>query len=118
MLMDPEVNAVGLEAPNLSLEGGPVANILGLDLNPHLKVSFDWQQAWRMRSSFTGREYAEEGVGLLAKITNPWNPQSEGAMFSRLHYPGTAASVLALTAFSERVLRDYLAWQECDRIVQ
>ena len=116
--LDTEVKSAGIEGRNMILVGGPVANIVALDLNPHLKVSFDWQQAWRMRSSFTGREYAEEGVGLLAKITNPWNPQSEVAMFSGLHYAGTAASVLALTAFSERVLRDYVAGQEFYRIVQ
>jgi len=116
--LDTEVKAAGMEGRNLILVGGPVANIVALDLNPHLKVSFDWQQAWRMRSSFTGREYADEGVGLLAKITNPWNPQSEIAMFSGLHYTGTAASVLALTAFSERVLRDYATGREFYRIVQ
>src|SRR3989441_7541588 len=80
--LDTEVKAAGLEKRPLILVGGPVANIVALDLNPHLKVSFDWQQAWRMRSSFTGREYAEEGIGLLAKIPNPWNPQTEVAMFS------------------------------------
>ena len=91
--LDTEVKAAGLEKRPLILVGGPVANIVALDLNPHLKVSFDWQQAWRMRSSFTGREYAEEGIGLLAKITNPWNPQTEVAMFSGLHHTGTAAAV-------------------------
>ncbi len=116
--LDTEVKAAGLEGRHLILVGGPVANIVALDLNPHLKVSFSWQQAWRMRSSFTGREYAEEGVGLLAKIPNPWNPQSEVAMFSGLHYTGTAAAVLALTAFSERVLRDYIPGQDFYRIVQ
>src|SRR5437867_7050686 len=116
--LDTEVKAAGAEGRNLILVGGPVANIIALDLNPRLKVSFDWQQAWRMRSSFTGREYAEEGVGLLAKIANPWNPGSEVAMFSGLHYTGTAASVLALTAFSERVLRDYAPGREFYRIVQ
>ena len=116
--LDTEVKAAGAEGRNLILVGGPVANIIALDLNPHLKVSFDWQQAWRMRSSFTGREYAEEGVGLLAKIANPWNPGSEVAMFSGLHYTGTAASVLALTAFSEPVLRDYAPGREFYRIVQ
>jgi len=116
--LDTEVKAAGLEGKNLVLVGGPVANIVALDLNPHLKVSFDWQQAWRMRSSLTGREYAEEDVGLLAKIPNPWNPEAEVAMFSGLHYGGTAASVLALTASSDLVLRDYAPGREFYRVVQ
>ena len=116
--LDTEVKSAGLEGQNLILVGGPVANILALDLNPHLKVTFDWQQAWRMRSSRTGREYAEEGVGLLAKIENPWNAAAEIVMFSGLHYSGTAAAVLALTAFSDRVLRDYAPGREFLRVVQ
>ncbi len=116
--LDTEVKAAGLDRKNLVLVGGPVANILALDLNPHLRVSFDWQQAWRMRSSLTGREYSEEDVGLLAKIPNPWNPEAEVAMFSGLHHSGTAASVLALMSFSERVLRDYAAGRPFHRVVQ
>src|SRR2546422_1575387 len=116
--LDTEVKAAGVEGKNLVLVGGPVANILALDLNPHLKVSFDWQQAWRMRSSLSRREYSEEDVGLLAKIPNPWNPAAEIAMFCGLHYSGTAAAVLALMSLSERVLKDYAAGRPFYRIVQ
>ena len=116
--IDTEVKAVGLEKRNLVLVGGPVANIIALDLNPHLKVTFDWAQAWRMRSSLSGREYTEEGVGLLARIPNPWDPGSEVLLVSGLHYTGTEASVLALTSFSDRVLRDYAAGREFYRVLQ
>ena len=115
---DTEVKAGGIERGNLIVVGGPVANILALDLNPHLRVAFDWAQAWRMRSSLTGREYTEEGVGLLAKIPNPWNPDAEVLLVSGLHYSGTEASVLGLTAFSDRVLRDYAAGREFYRVLQ
>ncbi len=115
---DTEVKAGGIGRGNLILVGGPVANIVALDLNPHLKVTFDWAQAWRMRSSLTGREYTEEGVGLLAKIPNPWNPEAEVLLISGLHYSGTEASVLGLTAFPDRALRDYEAGREFYRVVQ
>ena len=116
--LDTETKAGGLEKRNLLLVGGPVANIITLDLNPHLKVAFDWRQAWRMRSSLTGREYTDEGVGLLARIPNPWNPKSEIVMFSGLHHAGTEASVLALTAHSDRVLGDFVPGREFYRVVQ
>ncbi len=116
--LDTEVKAVGLERKNLILVGGPVANIVALDLNPHLKVAFDWREAWRMRSSLSGREYAGEDVGLLARIPNPWNREAEVAMFSGLHHSGTEAAVLGLTAFPDRVLRDYVPGREFYRIVQ
>ena len=37
--LDTEVKAEGLEKGNLILIGGPVANIISLDLNPHLAVT-------------------------------------------------------------------------------
>ncbi|TLZ69764.1 MAG: MarR family transcriptional regulator [Methanobacteriota archaeon] len=116
--LDTEVKGAGLEGKNLVLVGGPVANILALDLNPHLRVTFDWQQAWRMRSSFTGREYADEDVGLLAKIPNPWNPETQIAMFSGLHHSGTSAAVLALVSHADQVLRDQVAGRAFYRVVQ
>ncbi len=116
--LDTEVKAAGLEGRSLLIVGGPVANIVALDLNPHLKVAFDWREAWRMRSSLSGREYAGEDVGLIAKIPNPWNPAAEVAMFSGLHHSGTEAAVLGLTAFPERALREYVPGREFYRVVQ
>ncbi len=116
--MDTDVKAGGVEKGNLILVGGPVANIVVLDLNPHLRVTFDWAQAWRMRSSLSGREYSEESVGLLARVPNPWNPEAEILLVSGLHYSGTEASVLGLTAFSDRVLRGYEEGREFYRVVQ
>ncbi len=116
--MDTEVKAGGLEKGNLILVGGPVANIVALDLNPHLRVAFSWAQAWHMQSSLSGREYAEEGVGLLARIPNPWNTEAEVLLVSGLHHSGTEASVLGLTAFPERVLKDYAEGREFYRVLQ
>ena len=116
--LDTEVKALGLETRNLVLVGGPVANIMTLDLNPHLRVAFDWKTAWRMRSSLTGREYTEEGIGLLARIQNPWNPSAEILVVSGLHYSGTEASVLGITGFSDLTLRDFVPGREFYRVVQ
>ena len=102
--LDTEVKAAGADKENMILVGGPIVNIVTLDLNPHLAVNFDWKQVWRMESSRTRRVYTDEHVGLVAKLRNPWNPSKVVVVLSGTHYAGTTAAILALTEFGEDVL--------------
>ncbi|TLZ90613.1 MAG: hypothetical protein E6K04_07170, partial [Methanobacteriota archaeon] len=45
--LDTEVKALGPAKEDMILVGGPVANIITMDVNPHLAVNFDWKQVWR-----------------------------------------------------------------------
>ena len=105
--LDTEVKAAGPDRDNLVLVGGPVANIITMDLNPHLAVNFDWKQVWHVESSRTRRTYAEEDIGLVAKVVNPWNPAKSVVVLGGLHYQGTLASILGLTQFADEVLDGY-----------
>src|SRR2546428_3901966 len=105
--LDTEVKARGPGKEDMILVGGPVANIIAMDLNPHLAVNFDWKQVWRMESSPTRRPYADEQVGLVAKGRNPWNPARVIVVLSGLHAVGTMAAILCLTPFAEEVLDGY-----------
>src|SRR5437667_4544790 len=97
--------------------GGPVANIIAMDLNPHLAVNFDWRQVWRMESSRTGRPYADEQVGLIAKVRNPWNPSKVIVSLGGLHATGTMAAILGLTHQADEVLEGYRPGDEFYRVV-
>jgi DNA-binding MarR family transcriptional regulator len=105
--LDTEVKAEGFEKGNLILVGGPVANIVSLDLNPGLAVSFDWREVWRLRSSRTGKSYGDESIGLVAKVPNPWGAGKWILLLAGLHYPGTIASLLAVTDHTEALLKGY-----------
>lgn len=105
--LDTEVKAEGSEKGNLILVGGPVANIVALDLNPRLAVTFDWREVWRLRSARTGKTYGEDTVGLVAKVPNPWKPGAWILLLAGLHYPGTIASLLAVTDHADALLRGY-----------
>src|SRR5437667_9795382 len=95
------------------LVGGPVANIIAMDLNPHLAVNFDWRQVWRMESSRTGRPYADEQVGLIAKVRKPWNPSTVIVSMGGLHATGTMAAILGHMHQADEVLeRD----RPCDEV--
>lgn len=105
--LDTEVKAEGFEKGNLILVGGPVANIVSLDLNPRLAVQFDWREVWRLRSARTGRAYGEDTVGLVAKVPNPWREGAWILLCAGLHSPGTIASLLAVTDYNEALLKGY-----------
>ncbi len=115
--LDTEVKAAGAGRENLILVGGPVANIIMMDLNPHLAVNFDWKQVWHVDSSRTHRTYAEEHVGILAKVPNPWNPSKTIVVLSGLHYQGTLSSILGLTEFTDEVLEGYEPGRDFYRVV-
>src|SRR2546425_1634081 len=115
--LDTEVKARGAGKEDMILVGGPVANIITMDLNPHLAVNFDWKQVWRMESARTRRPYADEQVGLIAKVPNPWNPAHVIVLLSGLHAVGTMSAILCLTRFAEDVLKGYTTGEELFRVV-
>jgi hypothetical protein len=117
MRLDTEVKAAGPGKESMVLVGGPVANIIMMDLNPHLAVNFDWKQVWHVESSRTRRTYVEEAVGLVAKVRSPWNPTKTVVVLSGLHYQGTLASILGLTQFPEEVLDGYDPGTDFYRVV-
>lgn len=115
--LDTEVKAAGPGREHMILVGGPVANIITMDLNPHLAVNFDWKQVWRMESSRTKRPYADEQVGLIAKVRNPWNPSRVIVLLSGLHAVGTMAAILGLTHYADEVLDGYTPGEDFFRVV-
>jgi hypothetical protein len=115
--LDTEVKAEGLERSNMMLVGGPVANIISMDANEHLKVRFEWRDAWKIRSSISGRTYSEENCGLIAKIPNPWRAEKKMLLLWGLHYVGTLATILGVTQFSEKVLDEFHGEGEFYRVV-
>src|SRR6266702_5168509 len=115
--LDTELKAAGPVRDHLILVGGPVANIITMDLNPHLAVNFDWKQVWRMESSRTKRHYADEQVGLIAKVRKPWNPSHAVVLLSGLHAVGTMAAILGLTQSTDEVLEGYTQGEDFYRVV-
>jgi len=115
--LDTEVKAESLEKNNLILVGGPVANIMSLDVNEGTKIRFEWREIWRIRSEITNRIYTEENSGLIAKISNPWKEGRKLLLLWGLHYTGTLAAILGLTQYSEKVLKDYIVDEEFYRVV-
>jgi DNA-binding transcriptional ArsR family regulator len=105
--LDTEAKAEGLEGnANLLVVGGPVANIVSLDLNPHLALRYEWEEVWRLESHATGRTYAGDAFGLLARVPSPWAKDRWIVTLSGVHVAGTLAAIFGLTEATEEVLAE------------
>src|SRR2546429_1850438 len=90
--LDTEVKALGPGKEDMILVGGPVANIITMDLNPHLAVNFDWKQVWRVGASPTRRPDAGEEGGLIAEGREPREQGRGLVLLSGLPPGGTMAA--------------------------
>src|SRR2546426_2380244 len=97
--LDTEVKALGAGKEEMILVGGPVANIITIELNPHLAVNFDWKQVWRIESSRTRGAYAGEQIGLIAKGRDPWNQGGGFCPGNGCEHVGTQGGSPRLTHF-------------------
>ena len=105
--LDTEVKAEHKENRNLILIGGPTVNIITSELNKKLKIKFKWDKKWKIFSEFTGKEYRDEEVALIAKITNPWNKDKKIILLSGLRFEGTKTSIIAITQHFNKLLKKY-----------
>lgn len=103
--LDTEVKAEGGLRENLILIGGPVTNIITMDINDHLKTKFDWQNMWKIKSE--KNVYTGEETGLIAKIRNPWDRTKSVILFSGLRFKGTEACIMSMTQHHKKILKNY-----------
>ena len=111
--LDTDVKAEKEEKNNLILVGGPGTNLLTQEINDHLPVRFNMQSSENgfllggLVSQKTSRVYTADTTGLIAKIKNPWDETKAIIVVAGNKAVGTKASVLALTNFYDKTLRDY-----------
>ncbi len=116
--LDTDVRALGLQRGPLILVGGPVANLLSMEINPHLPARFDWREGWRIVGEGRGRVFTSEGVGLVAKVPNPWAPGHWVVLLSGLHHQGTQAAIAAVTSSAREALAGYQRGTSMVRVVE
>ncbi len=111
--LDVDVKAEKEEKNNLILVGGPGTNLLTQEVNEHLPIRFNMQPSEKgflfggLVSRRTSQVYTADVVGLIAKIVNPWDNSKRIIVSAGNKAVGTKASVLALTKFWKKTLRDY-----------
>lgn len=122
--LDVDVKAEKEEKNNMILVGGPGTNLLTQELNDYLPIRFDMHPSEQgflfggLVSRNTSNVYTADVVGLVAKIVNPWNESKRIIVLAGNKAVGTKASVLALTDFHEKTLRDYRGEDIFAKVIQ
>jgi len=122
--LDVDVKAEKEEKNNLILVGGPGTNLLAQEVNEHLPIKFNMQASQEgylfggLVSKITGRVYTADNVGVVAKITNPWDSSKRIIVVAGNKAVSTKACVLALTNFWEKTLKNYRGQEPFTKVIQ
>lgn len=96
-----------LTGNNLITIGGPGTNIVTAEFNRYLPVRFDEKNFWSGLIDGSGNRYGLDNHGLIAKIKNPYDSNSSIVVVAGVRSAGTKSAVIALTNYSEEVLKKY-----------
>jgi len=111
--LDVDVKVEKEENNNLILVGGPGTNLLTQEINEFLPIRFNVTSTEHgfifggLVSQKTGKVYTRDSVGILAKITNPWDKNKRILIIAGNKSVGTKACVLALTKFWKEALKNF-----------
>jgi hypothetical protein len=107
-----------LDRNNLISIGGPGTNIVSADFNRYLPIRFNETNFWSGLVDKSGRLYNSNNQGLIAKIKNPYNSDRTVIVIAGVRSAGTKSAVIALTNFSEEILKNYENQEEWALVVQ
>jgi hypothetical protein len=111
--LDVDVKAERREGNNLILVGGPGTNLITQGVNDFLPTRFNMKRSEHgflfggLVSEKTGSVYTKDTVGLISKITNPWNKEKDIIVLAGNKAVGTKACVIAMAKFWKETLRNY-----------
>jgi len=111
--LDVDVKVEKEEKNNLVLVGGPGTNLLTEEVNEFLPIRFSVKSTEQgflfggLISQKTANVYTSDNIGLIAKITNPWDKNKRIIVVAGNKAIGTKACVLALTKFWKEALKNF-----------
>jgi hypothetical protein len=108
-----------IEGNNLISIGGPGTNIITAEFNKFLPIKFNEKNFWSgLVQGSSAKLYHLDSQGLIAKIKNPYNHEKNIIVVAGVRSIGTKSAVLALTNYSEDILKNYQNEEEWALVVQ
>lgn len=107
-----------LTGNNLISIGGPGTNIVTAEFNRYLPIRFDEKNFWSGLVDGSDKRYSLDNHGLIAKIKNPYDGNSSVVIVAGVRSAGTKSAVIALTNYSEEVLKKYNGEDDWALVVQ
>ncbi|MGQ9460335.1 MAG: helix-turn-helix domain-containing protein [Candidatus Bathyarchaeaceae archaeon] len=122
--LDVDVKAEKDENNNLILVGGPGTNFLTQEVNEYLPIRFNMMPSEHgfllggLVSEKTRNVYTADTIGVIARITNPWNKEKRIIVLAGNKAVGTKACVLALAKFWKETLKNFEGQEEFATVIQ
>jgi len=122
--LDVDVKAEKDESNNLILVGGPGTNLITQEVNEFLPIRFNMMPSEHgfllggLVSEKTKNVYSADTIGVLARITNPWNKEKRIIVIAGNKAVGTKACVLALAKFWKEALKNFGGEEEFATVIQ
>jgi len=122
--LDVDVKAEKEEKNNLILVGGPGTNLLTEEINEYLPTRFSVKSTEQgflfggLISQETSNIYTSDNIGLIAKVTNPWDKTKQIIVIAGNKAIGTKACVLALTKFWKETLKNFSVTDSFAAVIQ
>jgi hypothetical protein len=107
-----------LDGRNIISIGGPGTNIVTAEFNKYLPIKFNESNFWAGLLKDSHEIYNLDSQGLIAKIRNPYSNRGSIIVVAGVRSIGTKSAVIALTNFSEKILRSYQNKKEWAIVVQ
>jgi S-layer like family, C-terminal region len=107
-----------LSGNNLISIGGPGTNIVTAEFNRYMPIRFDEKNFWSGLVDGSGKRFSLDNHGLIAKMKNPYDGNSSIVVVAGVRSAGTKSAVIALTNYSEEVLRTYNREEDWALVVQ
>jgi hypothetical protein len=108
-----------IEENNLISIGGPGTNIITAEFNKFLPIKFNEKNFWSgLLAGSSAKPFNLDNQGLIAKIKNPYNDRKNIIVVAGVRSIGTKSAVIALTNYSEEILKTYQNEEEWALVVQ
>lgn len=107
-----------LDDRNIISIGGPGTNIVTAEFNKYLPIKFNESNFWAGLVKGSNEIYNSDSQGLIAKIKNPYSGHGSIIVIAGVRSIGTKSAVIALTNFSEKILKSYQSKKEWALVVQ
>ncbi len=103
--LDVDIMNENRQDSNMILIGGPISNIVTYNVKDRLPIKFGKDMSKQIIG--TKSSYSDDSVGIICKIRNPNNKENAIIILAGNSSLGTKSAVLALTKYTDKVLKDY-----------
>jgi hypothetical protein len=107
-----------LDGRNILSIGGPGTNIVTAEFNKYLPIRFNESNFWAGLVGDRGELYNLDNQGVIAKIKNPYSNKGNIIVVAGVRSIGTKSAVIALTNYTEKILKNYQSEKDWAVVVQ